>query len=142
MDAQFNVPYRNICEIYFKLNEQNVAEDDKEIKGLWSKAAQHPKPSLELKEYAGKYTNEVYGEAEIKLENNKLNMYFSHHPHLIGKLEPIGGNSFLCNYNEVGYGVKKTPFDVKDGKVQSVTVKVNDFIDYMPYTFKRVGSKE
>lgn len=138
IDAAFNVPYRNLSEIYFSNNKKNVSKQDSAIKDLWEKAAKNPKPDLDLKNYAGKYSNEVYGEIEIKSENNKLNIYFSHHPKLIGKLEPIGGNNFVCNFNQVGYGVKEFPFEVKNGKVESLTVSVNEFIDFMPYLFKKL----
>lgn len=137
IDALFNVPFRNLSELYYKRFLQNTTVNDSIINSFWAIAEKNPKPSLDLKNYTGKYFNEVYGEIEIKLENNKLNIYFSHHPQLTGKLEPLGGNNFVCNYSPVSYGVKETPFEVKDGKVESVTITVNDFIDYLPYTFKK-----
>jgi CubicO group peptidase (beta-lactamase class C family) len=139
IDAVFNVPYRNLSEIYYKGYDQFTMQQDSAMNSLWSKAAKNPSPALDLKNYTGKYTNEVYGEIEIKEENKKLNIYFSHHPRLTGKLEPLGENKFVCNYSDVAYGVKETPFEVIDGKVQSVTVKVNDFIDFMPYIFKKIN---
>ncbi|MEP7168101.1 MAG: serine hydrolase [Bacteroidota bacterium] len=135
IDAALNIPYRNYSEIYFSANEKIVAQQNSVMKALWKKAAGNPKPGLALRSYAGKYSNEVYGEIEIKSENNKLNIYFSHHPKLIGRSEPLGGNNFVCNYSEINYGVKEIPFTVKDGKVESVRVSVNDFIDFTPYTF-------
>jgi CubicO group peptidase (beta-lactamase class C family) len=138
IDAAFNLPYRNFSEIYFTENEKSISQQNAGMKALWEKAAKNPKPSLDLKSYAGKYSNEVYGEIEIRSENNKLNIYFSHHPYLTGKLEPLGENNFVCNYSPVSYGVKEIPFQVKDGKVESVTIRVNDFIDFMPYIFKKL----
>jgi CubicO group peptidase (beta-lactamase class C family) len=135
VDAELNVPYRNISEIYYNAHQEDLKAENAALKTMWDKAATNPKPALDLKEYTGKYTNEVYGDMEVKLENNKLNIYFSHHPFLIGKLEPLGENKFVCNYSYVPYGVKETPFTVKDGKVQSVTIRVNDFIDMQPYEF-------
>jgi CubicO group peptidase (beta-lactamase class C family) len=137
IDAELNVPYRNLSEIYYQRSAENTKQDNAEIKTMWDKAAANPKPALALNEYTGKYTNEVYGDINIKLENNKLNIYFSHHPFLIGKLEPLGENKFVCNYSYVPYGVKETPFTVKDGKVQSVTIRVNDFIDMLSYEFTK-----
>ncbi|HKR06218.1 MAG TPA: serine hydrolase [Bacteroidia bacterium] len=138
IDAALNVPYRNYSQIYFSENEKNVSEQDAAIKALWEKAAKNPKPGLDLKNYTGKYSNEVYGEIEIKSELKNLRIYFSHHPNLRGHLFPLGENNFVCNYDPVSYGVKETTFKVKDGKVESVTLRVNDFIDFMPYTFKKM----
>jgi CubicO group peptidase (beta-lactamase class C family) len=137
-DAAFNLPYRNLSEIYFSENEKSVAQQNLAIKVLWEKALKNPKPPFDLKSYTGKYSNEVYGEIEIKSELNNLRIYFSHHPYLRGNLVPLGENNFVCNYDPVSYGVKETTFGVKDGKVESVTLRVNDFIDFMPYTFKKL----
>jgi sporulation protein YlmC with PRC-barrel domain len=139
LDDLFKVPYRNLSEKYYLQFTSSNKSDDETIKSLWDVAAKNPKPALDLKAYAGKYTNEVYGDIEIKSEGGKLNIYFSHHPQLIGKLLPLGENKFVCNYNPVSWGVKEIPFTVKDGKVQSVIVSVNDFIDYLPYEFKKIN---
>ena len=88
-----------------------------------------------MKIYEGIYSNQAYGKIDIKLEDGKLNIYFSHHPFLIGHLESIGGNSFLCTYNHPEYGIKVIPFEIKDSKAYSVKISVNSFIDFMTYEF-------
>ena len=137
LDAILKVPYRNISKMYYSKYTSSTAEEDSATNLMRAAAAKKPKPSLDMKAYTGKYSNEVYGELEIKEEKGALNIYFSHHPHLIGKLEPVGENNFLCNYSTVTYGIKNIPFNVTDGKVQSVIIKVNDEIDYMTYEFKK-----
>lgn len=136
-DAVLNVPYRNLSEINFQEDEAVTKEQNAEIKRLQDIAYLHPKTAFALNNYAGNYTNEVYGSIEIKLEKNTLRIYFSKHPHLTGQLEPLGENNFLCTYNHPGYGIKETPFEISDNKVAGITIKVNDFIDYQPYYFKK-----
>ena len=47
-------------------------------------------------------------------------------------------NKFLRTYSDVTCGVQVTPFSIKDGKVESVTIKVEDFIDYLSYDFVKI----
>ena len=138
IDAAFNIPYTNYSEFYFSANEKSMAEQDSMENALFLKSKKANLRDADLKMYAGKYWNEVYGEIEIKSENNKLNIYFSHHPALTGRLQYLDENNFVCSYDPVSYGVKEITFRVKDGKAESVTIKVNDFIDYMPYLFKKM----
>lgn len=45
------------------------------------------KPSLPLEKFAGNYLADIYGNIEVKLENNQLRMYFEHTPELSATLE-------------------------------------------------------
>ena len=99
---------------------------------------QKNKPALDLNAYTGTYKNEVYGELKIANENGKLVMHFEHHPTLTGTLEHLEKDKFLCTYSNPTYGVKALPFKITNGKVEGVTVKVNDEIDYMEYEFKKL----
>ena len=64
-----------------------------------------------------------------------MEVSFSHHPQLTGKLEPMGENDFLCTYSIATYGIKKINFKVENGKVKSVIIRVKDFVDRMEYEF-------
>ncbi len=137
LDALFNVPYRDFDGISYLRHISDKAQSDSIINKLKTLAASHPKPALDLKEYAGRYMNDAYGEVEIKAENGNLNIYFSHHPHVIGKLEPLGENMFACIFNPVSLGVKEIPFTIKDGKVQSVAIDIDD--NNSPCEFNKVN---
>jgi len=138
IDDQLHQPYKNVSAEQYKGFSQYIAQFDSADNALWAAAAKKPKPALELKAYTGTYINEVYGKIEIKEEKGKLVIHFSHHPHFTGVLEPLGENTFVCNYNPVLWGVKETPFKVQDGKVVAVTVSINNEVDYLPYTFKKI----
>jgi hypothetical protein len=64
-------------------------------------------------------------------------MKFSHHPKLYAKLESIWGNRFYVNVFRPEFGKTVFPFNVENGKVKSVTVKVADFVEFPPYLFTK-----
>ncbi|MBC7850877.1 MAG: serine hydrolase [Chitinophagaceae bacterium] len=92
-------------------------------------------PALPLAAFTGEYNHEVYGSMNIKLENEKLLARFQHHSGVFATLEPLGGNRFLSTYNMALYGTKVFPFTIENGKVKSVTVTVEDFVEFLPYEF-------
>jgi len=137
IDAYMNLPYSNHSEKIYKAVSANTKLENAEINKMRESAAKKPKQTMKNEDYAGKYKNEVYGEIEIKNANNNLTVYFFHHPFLTGKLEPMVENDFLCTYSVATYGIKKINFIVKDRKVKSVIIRVNDFVDMMDYEFMK-----
>ena len=138
LESYLNMPYRNLSELYFQDFRENIFALESEIKSWKERLAMNPEPSLPLDRYAGKYTNPVYGGIEIKKENNRLNIYFSHHPQNIGHLEAYGGDDFVCTYSDLTCGIKMISFTEENEKVKTVTLRVNDFIDLMPYEFTKI----
>jgi CubicO group peptidase (beta-lactamase class C family) len=138
LDAYMGLPYRNYSQYYLKFHKASQLKDAAERRDQEEAVASKNKADLALKEYAGTFHNAVYGDITIKEENGKLAIHFSHHPTLIGHLELLEKSSFLCTYSDPEYGVKVIPFTITEGKANSVSVSVNDFIDYMSYEFKRV----
>ncbi len=137
-DAFLGLPYKNYSDFFYPLFRAGEKEIADTLAAKEKIIAGKPKPSLGLDKYAGKYVNGVYGSIEIKLEKNKLNIYFQHHPRTVGRLEPLGGNTFWCTYSDPEFGMKDIPFTVDSGRVKSVTIRVNDFIDYLPYEFEKL----
>lgn len=138
IDAYLDEPYRNLSGIYFERFAANQEKDAKELKAYKDTIAKNIKPSFEINIYTGNYKNEVYGELNIKNENGKLVLHFEHHPTLTGTLQHIDKDEFLCTYSIPTYGVEPLPFKITNGKVESITVKVSDFVDYMKYEFKKM----
>lgn len=137
MEAYFNVPYRNLSEIYYTRTAPGNAEAEAQI-AEWRKITdKKPNPGHPLVDYTGTYSNSVYGDIMITTEGNELLIKFSHHPQLVGHLKASGENTFICFYDPVTWGVKEIPFTVVDGKVVSCSVSVNEFIDYDSYVFTR-----
>lgn len=130
-------PYANISAAYYKRFEANDQKDQEEIKALEDKTKSNPKLSVSNDAVAGKYKNPVYGEIEIRKSKKGLTMYFSHHPFLKGELTPTGAETLLCKFTDPTYGIHEFPLEIINGKVKSITVKVNDFVDYDPYRFEK-----
>lgn len=100
-------------------------------------------PPVALSNFTGRYSNELYGDITLQLENGLLNIHFSNHPGLIGKLEYLQGNTFLCTYSNPTMGVKEIPFKIDYGKVQGLTLTVADFVEFTAYEFiKQEDSRE
>ncbi len=137
LDAYLNQPYRSYSRMFREFGAEEERATIERLKQDRAAVAKKPKSALDLAAYTGTYENDVYGTVEIRLEKGKLNLYFSHHPNLIGKLEPKGSNDFLCTYSDPTMGVHTLPFIVERDKVKSVSVKVNDFVEYDPYVFVR-----
>ncbi|MBC8045429.1 MAG: serine hydrolase [Fimbriimonadaceae bacterium] len=135
IESYFEVPYRNLSETFYTFYEGNNNAANEQIEAWYKQTAEISSTESELNKYTGKYKDDVYGNMEIKLEEGKLNMYFEHHPQLTGKLQSLGGNNFICTYDPINWGIKEIPFTVENGKVKSVSVTVNDFIDYGIYEF-------
>ncbi len=138
LDAYMDKPFTNHSERIYKAVSANNKIENAEINKLKAEANKKAKSELSLDKYVGVYNNPVYGKLEVK-NNAKtgLSIYFAHHPTLIGKLEPLGKNDFLCTYSIPTYGVKKINFNATDGKSSSVMITVNDFVDRMEYEFTK-----
>lgn len=135
IDSYLRMPYRNYSTMFYEFRKEEISQMKEFISKENALAKTLPQPELPLTMYSGTYLNSIYGQIEIKLEENLLNIYFEHHPFLKATLTSRGGNSFLCTYNHPGWGIKVIEFVVQDGKVNSVTIKINDMIDFMPYEF-------
>lgn len=136
MDAYLGFPYRNYSNLYAgRMEKQNKAEEDR-IRKKRDTIAMRLTVILPLQKFTGDYENDPYGVLHIEQEGDHLKVKFQHHL-MTGKLEPLGGNRFLCTYSNPIWGVMEIPFTIENNEVKSVTIKVADFVDYMPYEFKK-----
>lgn len=135
LDAYLKLPFRNYSGIYASNNKQQLQA----AKDVWKKkldtVAMKKPASLPLTDFAGRYYHDVYGWANVGATTDHLFIKFEHHPNLEGKLEPQGGNRFLCTYDDPVFGRKVIPFTVENGKVKSLTLRVADFVEFTSYEF-------
>ena len=61
--------------------------EDNRISERMEKHVEGTNPSLSLENYIGIYNSAIYGNIDIKIENDKLRMYFEHTPELSATLE-------------------------------------------------------
>jgi len=135
MDAYLGNQYRNYSNVYLNNFKMQFTAGEKQDQKLKDSVALHLKTNLPLTAYAGNYSNEVYGNMTVVLENGEMKMKFSHHPNMYAKLESLGGDRFYATFTDPEFSKAVFPFHVENGKVTSVTVKVADFVEYNPYEF-------
>lgn len=137
LEAYLNQPYRNISELYYTNTAKGKQLEAEQLKALRDTIALKNKTPLPLANYVGTYNNALYGKVEVKLVKGKLQLFMEHHPNNIGYIQHIADGRFLCTYSDVTCGVEPLFFGVANNQVNSVTVKVNDFIDYLSYEFSK-----
>lgn len=134
-DAFLGLPYQNYSDKSYDVFKKRINKSKARIDSLRNVVNLFNKSSFSLENYIGTYSNEVYGDITIKLEKNNLNIYFSHHPDLIGKLEHLKNDVFLCTYSNPTMGIVEIPFKVENEKVTDLTLHVADFVEFTPYIF-------
>lgn len=135
VDAYLNLPYRNYSSFYLADSKKYREGELSQYKAQKDTVSMHLKPITDLKNFVGHYLHPVYGYLDITLSNDKLMMSFEHHPNLTGKLECMGGNRFLCSYNNPVFGTKVLPFTLENNQVKSMTLRVADFVEFTEYEF-------
>jgi len=134
LDAYVGMPYINRSKMqldnFLSDHEKTLAKIDSlkaKVKGN--------KPALSLNAYTGTYTNELYGTITITADNNDLKIKFNSHNNLTAKLQYMDNNEWLITYSHPAFGIFPIKFKTERNKVASVDIKVNDFIEFDPYTF-------
>lgn len=135
LDAFLNQSYRNYHEVFFKNAQVGRAQEAAQLAKWRAQVAQRSTLGLPLSAYVGTYTHPLYGDITVAQTANGLKVTLTHHQDSYGTLEPLGGHEFLCTYSSVLFGVHPMPFEVQDGKVKGLKLKVNDFIEYGAYDF-------
>jgi CubicO group peptidase (beta-lactamase class C family) len=94
-------------------------------------------PSLEIKKYAGTYTNEMYGDAKVSEQNGKLVVEYS--PAMTGELEHWHFDTFRATLREHHLGKAFVTFTLNaSGKVDELKMVVPNATDI---AFKRAPEK-
>jgi CubicO group peptidase (beta-lactamase class C family) len=135
VDAYLGNQYRNYNKVYLGYSSAQQKQEEIKEKKYADSVALKLTTALPFAAYTGNYSNEVYGDMKVVLENNELRMRFSHHPNMYAKLETLGGNRFYASFSDPAFGKAIFPFTVADSKVKSVTIKVADFVEYNAYEF-------
>ena len=49
----------------------------------------------------------------------------------------VSQRTFIIEYNNILFGIHKLKFVTEGNKVESIDIKVNDFVEYDAYSFKK-----
>jgi CubicO group peptidase (beta-lactamase class C family) len=138
-DAYLGLPYRNYSRLFLESHRANLEESEQLLSAYRDTIALKLPADLPLKAFAGTYVHAVYGAMVISQEGDALKARFEHHHELVATLESLGGNRFLATFNDPVYGIKVWPFTIENGSVRSATVRVADFVEFLPYEFVKMN---
>lgn len=133
-DAYLGLPYRNYSKVflgYSATQQKETAEWLRKMKDTIATAVDSFPPTA----YAGTYRHDVYGLMTLAIEENKLVARFEHHKGRHAELELLGPGRFLASFNDPLYGIKEWNFTITKGQIESVIVRVADFVEFTPYEF-------
>ncbi len=135
--AYLNMPYTNYSTVSLPSfsNEQKAIIDST---SAMQKRVKGDKPQLALSSYTGTYHNELFGNIYITAKGNNLQVNFDNHKGLTASLQYMDSGEWLLTYNSLADGIFPLKFRIENGKVISTDVKVNDFLEYDPYTFVKL----
>lgn len=85
LDKLLGIEDKDWSQVYLERINNRPAEDRRITKAREARV-KGTEPSLPIEEYAGKYKSDIYGIIEVKLEDNKLRVYFEHAPELSATL--------------------------------------------------------
>jgi CubicO group peptidase (beta-lactamase class C family) len=137
LDAYLGVPFVNRSRQQLPGFLQEMQVQVQQLND-WNARTEKSKPSLPLKSYTGTYHNNLYGNISITQSGNGLLVSFGIKPDLNASLRYMDNGEWLLRYNNIEYGIFSIRFTEKGGKVQSVSIKANDFVEYDPYEFTKV----
>jgi CubicO group peptidase (beta-lactamase class C family) len=135
VDAFLGMRDMDYSDIYLQQYRNQMDEDKKQRLEWDNRLSKMPQAELPLESYVGTFYNEIYGNVNVTMDDKKLILHLSRHPNMVGTMECLGKNQFLCSYSNPVFGVKINEFKVKNGAVKALTVRVADFVDFLPYEF-------
>jgi CubicO group peptidase (beta-lactamase class C family) len=136
LDAYLGVPYLNRSLSQLSAFKNGMQQQVNEISN-WKARVKGNKPELPLASYAGRYTNDLYGNITVSQIGNQLKINFGTKPDLSATLDYMDSGEWLMQYNNIEYGVFAISFDIVNRKVRSITTRQNEFVEYDPYTFTK-----
>jgi CubicO group peptidase (beta-lactamase class C family) len=135
IDTMLGEPVRDWSAEYLKKQARDKARADAKEKELLARRVSGTRPSLDLEDYTGSYRDDLYGEAEVLLEEGRL--LFSYNPRHTGALEHWHHDTFRVAWRHAIYDMAPRPFLTFDldetGRAAGLEVTF-----YQPVRFERV----
>lgn len=88
----------------------------------------------------GMYNNEIYGNIELREENNDIVIYFEHHPKMKGVIDGKQGNLFVFKLNSDSLSNAFMTLNGGETKVKTLTLSFSKEFDehLQTFTFKKI----
>ncbi len=136
LDVFVNAPEKDWNKITLDRAKAGKKTDQEEAQKLAASQVRNTKPSLELQNYAGIYTGDLYGDAEVLVENGKLVLRLKPSPNFVADLEHWHYDTFKIKWRpSVSYNFPPGFVNFKlnkDAKVDELVIDQpnNDFWFY------------
>jgi CubicO group peptidase (beta-lactamase class C family) len=137
LDAYLGVPYTDRSQVFLAPTRQGEEAARADMARLQARVDKENRPDLPLDQFAGDYRHPVYGRISVSKNRDQLVIRFAHHPNLLGYLDYMDNQEFRLRYSHPGYGIFPAKYTVENGKVKTLEIKVNDFLEYDPYVFEK-----
>jgi hypothetical protein len=126
MDTFLSDEDKDWSKIFHELITKNEEASKKEEAEKTAEKVSGTVPTLDLKSYCGTYTCDIYGNVEVELVDNKLNMRFVHTPIFHSTLEHWHYNTFTVKFPDVpSLPSGKAAFVIgMDNKVEKLLIDV------------------
>ncbi len=98
LDHFFGAPRTDWITALHDVVAQGEAQGDSVVRAQGAACDTASRPSLALTQYAGNYTDALYGDAAITLESDHLVLRFSHSPAFVGDLTHWQYDTFKANW--------------------------------------------
>lgn len=134
IDAYTGVPFVNKSKQQLPGFNLETQKQLNEI-SAWETRVKNAKPVTDLNSYAGEYEHELYGKLIITAKDGRLLLRFLSHADLTATMQYMDNDEWLLKYDNIEYGIFSTRFNKEEGKVRSVVIMANDFVEQDPYTF-------
>jgi CubicO group peptidase (beta-lactamase class C family) len=115
LDHFLGGPAKDWISAFQAAAQLDQASADSEMAALRRSRDTTARPSLPLARYAGRYTDALYGDATITLENGTLVLRFSRSPAFVGDLAYWGYETFRTNWRTPNLADAFVTFTLKPG---------------------------
>jgi CubicO group peptidase (beta-lactamase class C family) len=137
IDAYLGLPYQNYSDIFLKNALKNRDSENNRLDSLKREIKEVIPTENQNAMLTGSFKHPHIGYMNVsRNDDGVLQIRFKDLPHLTATLSPLGNYQFLCDYNIATYGSHAIRFD---HELNVWHIKVNDFVDYESYAFKRVN---
>ncbi|MES2176398.1 MAG: serine hydrolase [Gemmatimonadota bacterium] len=123
LDALMGLPARDWSAEYLEVAKRGDERSLAQSRALDSARVKNTTPSLALEQYAGNYTNEVYGDVSIVVENGHLVMRYS--DDYTADLEHWHHDTFSAKWRRTGFGRSFATFTL-DSRARVATLELDE----------------
>ncbi len=136
LDSYLGVPYvdRSAQALNRRRAGELAAGPDPTV-ALAARVAKKSKAPLPLKAYVGEFENPLFGRIQVTQQGKQLLVAIPNHPGLTATLDYMDGQEFRATYSDLVFGVLPAKFEIENGQVKNLELRVNDYVEADPYVF-------